>query len=232
MDLHLQMSYRSVAWWNIQSKGGRFWKLLLQVLGADRATFKSRLCVYVFSCMTHGWVTITDNHWPQKSSSKKVVHIVGWVLDGNGDLSRAIHKSSTLSRAILVSHSLMQSITPPSQQCKTVICELLIFTNGKTFVQFYTFNGAFDLHLERGREYVKSGHSFRELIIEAGVHVLGGSFQYLFAFYYFLLLVYFSIPPLSSAMRKWLVSMKASFWKHNVLITTMWMKLAQWASFS
>lgn len=103
---------------------------------------------------------------------------------------------------------------------------------GKHLFNFIHFNGAFDLHLERGREYVKSGHSFRELIIETGVHVLGGSFQYLFAFYYFLLLVYFSIPPLSSAMRKWLVSMKASFWKHNVLITTMWMKLAQWASFS
>lgn len=39
---------------------------------------------------------------------------------------------------------------------------------GKHLFNFIHFDGAFDLHLERGREYVKSGHSFRELIIEPG----------------------------------------------------------------
>lgn len=124
------------------------------------------------------------------------------MLDANGDPSRATDKSRTLRGAILVFNSLMQSIALPSRQYKKVICKLLIFPNGKTLVNFIYFGGAFDLHLERGRTYVKSGHSFRELIIEAGGSCFGGSFQYLSSFNYFLLLVHFFISPLSSQMRK------------------------------
>lgn len=51
-------------------------------------------CVYACSFMTHGWVSIIDNHWPQTSPSKKVVHILGWMLDANEN------QSSTLIGAI------------------------------------------------------------------------------------------------------------------------------------
>lgn len=66
------------------------------------------------------------------------------------------------------------------------------------------FDDAFDLHLERGRGNVKSGNSFRELIIKAGVgevYVLGGSSQHLSSLSCIVLLAHFYILSLSLPMR-------------------------------
>ena len=95
-------------------------------------------CVYACSFMTHGWVSIIDNHWPQTSPSKKVVHILGWMLDANENLSRAIHKSSTLIGAIWLPILLCRRL-PHLYSMQDSYLQAIGFHKWENIVQFYIF---------------------------------------------------------------------------------------------